>query len=117
MRERIEFPEPGELEVIDRTAPSVAPEQYKPYDVSFGDVPPLAAFGSGYRFHVTGLNKAQDGFPTTKAEYVDAEQRRQLRKIDANAADIEKNEEYLTDDAEVVIFAYGSTSRSARYAA
>jgi len=116
MRERIEFPEPGELEVIDRTAPTVAPEDYKPFDTSFGDVPPLAAFGSDYRFHVTGLNKAQDGFPTTKAELVDDEQRRQIRKVDAAQADIELNEEYMTEDAEVVIFAYGSTSRSARYA-
>jgi 2-oxoglutarate ferredoxin oxidoreductase subunit alpha len=118
MRERIEFPEAGELEVINRTLPSVPPEQYKPYDTSFGDVPPLAAFGSGYRFHVTGLNKAQDGFPTTKAEYVDAEERRQVRKVEGEVAraQIESNEEYLTEDAEVLVFAYGSTSRSARYA-
>jgi len=118
MRERIEFPEPGEVEVIDRAKPSVPPEQYKPYDTSFGDVPPLAAFGSEYRFHVTGLNKAQDGFPTTKAEYVDAEERRQVRKVEGEEAraDIERYEEYLTEDATVLIFAYGSTSRSARYA-
>jgi 2-oxoglutarate ferredoxin oxidoreductase subunit alpha len=116
MRERIEFPEPGELEVIDRAKPTVPPEQYKPYDTSFGDVPPLAAFGSGYRFHVTGLNKAADGFPTTKANLVDDEERRQIRKVEANRADIEKNEEYLVDDAEVLVLAYGSTSRSARYA-
>ncbi|BCA80257.1 2-oxoacid:acceptor oxidoreductase subunit alpha [Desulfuromonas sp. AOP6] len=115
-RERIEFPEPGDLEVIDRQGPTVPPEEYKPFDTSFGDVPPLAAFGTGYRFHVTGLNKAQDGFPTTKASLVDDEQRRQIRKVDAAQADIEKNEEYLTEDAEIVIFAYGSTSRSARYA-
>jgi 2-oxoglutarate ferredoxin oxidoreductase subunit alpha len=114
-RERIEFPEPGDLEVIDRAAPSVSPEKYKPFDPSFGDVPPLAAFGTDYRFHVTGLNKAADGFPTTKANLVDDEQRRQVRKVDA-ATDIESNEEYLTEDAEVIIFAYGSTSRSARYA-
>jgi 2-oxoglutarate ferredoxin oxidoreductase subunit alpha len=118
MREPIEFPEPGELEVINRTAPSVPPEKYKPYDTSFGDVPPLAAFGTNYRFHVTGLNKAQDGFPTTKAEYVDDEERRQVRKVESpeNAAAIEKNEEYLCNDAEVLILAYGSTARSARYA-
>jgi len=116
MRERIEFPEPGELQVIDRTSPSVPPEQYKPYDVSFGDVPPLASFGSGYRFHVTGLNKMQDGFPTTKAAIVQAEEERQMRKVDASKADIMKWEEYLVDDAEVVIVAFGSTSRSARFA-
>jgi 2-oxoglutarate ferredoxin oxidoreductase subunit alpha len=116
MRERIVFPEPGELEVIDREAPSEGPDTYKPYDASKGMVPPLASFGSGYKFHVTGLNKAADGFPTTKAELVDAEERRQVNKVEQNAADIESNEEYLTEDAEVLILAYGSTARSARYA-
>ncbi|WP_429886274.1 2-oxoacid:acceptor oxidoreductase subunit alpha [Geoalkalibacter halelectricus] len=116
MRERVEFPEPGELEVIDRTAPNVPPAEYKPYDASKGDVPPLASFGSGYKFHVTGLNKAADGFPTTKAELVDAEERRQISKVMDHVDEIEKNEEYMTEDAEVVIWAYGSTARSARYA-
>ncbi|MGE4345334.1 MAG: 2-oxoacid:acceptor oxidoreductase subunit alpha, partial [Geoalkalibacter sp.] len=46
MRERVEFPEPGELEVIDRQAPDVSPEEYKPYDATKGQVPPLASFGS-----------------------------------------------------------------------
>jgi 2-oxoglutarate ferredoxin oxidoreductase subunit alpha len=116
MRERIEFPEPGEVTVIDRTPPCVTPGEYKPYDTSFGDVPPLAAFGSGYRFHVTGLNKMQDGFPTTKAAIVQAEEERQLRKVEANRDDIMKWEEYLVDDADVVVVAFGSTSRSARFA-
>ncbi|MBJ6723419.1 2-oxoacid:acceptor oxidoreductase subunit alpha [Geomesophilobacter sediminis] len=116
MRERIVFPEPGELEVIDRTAPSVPPAEYKPYDTRFGDVPPLAGFGSEYRFHVTGLNKAEDGFPTTKATLVQAEEERQIRKVDANVDDIVQFEEYLCDDAEVAVVAFGSTSRSARFA-
>ncbi len=116
MRERIVFPEPGEVEVLDRKTPTVPPEQYKPYDTSFGDVPPLAAFGSGYKFHVTGLNKMQDGFPTTKAEIVQAEEERQVRKVEANVDDIASFEEYMLDDADVVVVAYGSTSRSARYA-
>jgi len=116
MRERIEFREPGEIEVIDRTAPSVPPAEYKPYDTKFGDVPPLAAFGSGYKFHVTGLNKLPDGFPTTKAEYVQAEEERQVRKVMANIDDIVDVEEYMMEDAEVCVVAYGSTSRSARYA-
>lgn len=116
MRERIDIPEPGELEVINRTPPSVPPEQYMPYDTSFGDVPPLAAFGSGYRFHVTGLNKMQDGFPTTKAEIVQAEEERQIRKVDSCIDDIVTFEEYRLEDAEIAVVAFGSTSRSARYA-
>lgn len=116
MRERIVFPEPGELEVIDRTGPTVGPDEYKPYDTRFGDVPPLASFGSGYRFHVTGLNKAEDGFPTTRAEIVQAEEERQLRKIENAVDDIVTFEEYLLDDAEVAVVAFGSIARSARYA-
>lgn len=116
MRERIEFREPGEIEIIPRKAPTVPPEQYKPYDTSFGDVPPLANFGSGYKYHVTGLNKMQDGFPTTKAEVVQAEEERQVRKVNANVDDIVTFEEYMLDDADVLVVAYGSTSRSARYA-
>ena len=116
MRERIVFPEKGEIEVISRKTPTVPPEQYKPYDTSFGDVPPLAAFGSEYRFHVTGLNKMQDGFPTTKASVVQEEEERQVRKVEDNADDIVKFEEYLLEDAEIVVVAFGSTSRSARFA-
>ena len=116
MRERIEFPEPGELEVIDREAPSVSPADYKPDDSTKGQVPPLADFGSEYKYHVPGLNKADDGFPTTKASLVDAEERRQIDKVMDNIADIESNEEYMTEDGEVVIWAYGSCSRSAGYA-
>ena len=114
MREKIVFPEEGELEVINRAEPTVSPAAYKPFDASFGDVPPLAAMGSNYRYHVTGLNKAEDGFPTTKAALVDAEERRQLRKVDSAA--VAKNEEYLLDDAEFVIVSFGVVSRSARFA-
>lgn len=116
MRERVVFPEPGEIAIEPRRTPTVPPDKYKPYDTSFGDVPPLAAYGSGYKFHVTSLNKGQDGFPTTKAEWVQAEEERQVRKVEANKDDIIEFEEFQLDDAEVVIVAYGSTSRSARYA-
>lgn len=116
MRERIDIPGPSDLEIVDRAKPTVSPENYRPYDPNFGDVPPLASFGSEYRYHVTGLNKAADGFPTTKPVLVDAEQRRQIRKIEANRDDIEKYEEYLTADADTLIFAFGTISRSARSA-
>ncbi|NJD92093.1 MAG: 2-oxoacid:acceptor oxidoreductase subunit alpha, partial [Geobacter sp.] len=52
----------------------------------------------------------------TKAEYVQAEEERQVRKVEGNAADIMKWEEYKCDDADVIVVAFGSTSRSARYA-
>ncbi|HLC18705.1 MAG TPA: 2-oxoacid:acceptor oxidoreductase subunit alpha [Thermodesulfobacteriota bacterium] len=116
MREPITIPEPGEIEVIDRAAPACPPEEYFPYDNNFL-VAPLAPFGEGYRFHVTGLNHKNDGFPTNDPKIIEENNLRIMRKIDENRADIWKNEEFGVDDAEVLVFSIGSTARSARYAA
>ncbi|MBI5598632.1 MAG: 2-oxoacid:acceptor oxidoreductase subunit alpha [Deltaproteobacteria bacterium] len=113
MREPIIIPEPGELEVIDREKPTCPPEDYLPYDRRL-EVPPLAAFGEGYRFHVTGLNHKDDGFPTNDSKTIEEGVKRLIRKIDNNRESIWKNDGYYLDDAEVVVFAYGSTARSAR---
>ena len=115
MREPVVLPEEGELEVIDRERPTCPPEEYLPYDSRY-EIAPLAAFGEGYRFHVTGLNHKDDGFPTNDPDMIQEGIKRILRKIDNNKEDIWKNEEYYLDDADVVVFAYGSTARSAKYA-
>ena len=49
-------------------------------------------------------------------KYVQAEEERQMRKVYGNIDDIVDFEEYLLDDADVCVVAFGSTSRSARYA-
>ncbi len=115
MREPVVLPEEGELEVIDREKPTCPPEEYLPYDSRY-EIAPLAAFGEGYRFHVTGLNHKDDGFPTNDPDMIQEGIKRIIRKIDNNKEEIWKNEEYYLDDAEVVVFAYGSTARSAKYA-
>lgn len=116
MREKMEVPEPGEIEVINRKKPTCPPEKYKPYDSSEGDVPPLAAYGEGYRFHVTGLNHDETGFPTNDGEIIEREERRMMRKIYNNLEDIVKVEEWDCGDCEILIVAYGSTFRSAKSA-
>ena len=40
------------IEVIDRTSPRRPPEWYIPYEDNSRGVPPMAAFGEGYRCHV-----------------------------------------------------------------
>lgn len=116
MREPIVLPEPGEVEVIDRAKPDCSPEEYYPYDSSKGDIPPLAPFGEGYRFHVTGLNHDKRGFPTTEPDLIEQEEKRMLRKITNNLEDILKFEAYQLEDAEIIIVAFGVCSRSARFA-
>jgi len=115
MREPITIPEPGEYEVIDREKPNCKPEEYFPYDDRY-QIAPLAPFGSGYRFHVTGLNHKQDGFPTNDSKVINANNLRIMAKIEDHKEDIWKNVEYMLDDAEVVVFTVGSTARSARFA-
>jgi len=115
MREPITIPAPGELEVVDRAKVTCPPEEYFPYDDRY-DVAPLAPFGTGYRFHVTGLNHKKDGFPTNDSKIIRDNNERIMRKVDKNREELWKNEETYLDDAEIAVFAIGSTARSARFA-
>ena len=116
MREPLELPAPGELEIWDRPRPTVPPEAYLPYADTPSGVPPMADFGTGYRHHVTGLIHDERGFPKDRPEVVDALLRRLLRKLEVTREDIDRFEVIGTDDAEVLVVAYGSVARSARAA-
>jgi 2-oxoglutarate ferredoxin oxidoreductase subunit alpha len=116
LREKMEIPDPSEIQVVDRKKPSVPPEEYLPYANDPSDVPPMANFGEGYRYHVTGLNHDERGYPTSKPELVAAQEARLLRKIERHRKEIVRFERVDLEDAEVAIFAFGSTARSAKLA-
>ena len=116
MREAITLPEKGEIEVIERKKPNCKPEDYKPYAQSNGSIAPLAAYGEGYRFHVTGLYHAEDGFPTNNTKLIGEANERIVNKINKNVDKICINEEFYTDDAEIGVVAYGVSSKSAKFA-
>lgn len=116
MSEGIKIPDPSEYEIVNRVKPAVPPEEYNPYDGRFGDVPPMANYFEGYRFHVTGLNHNITGFPTTNPEICQREEERMIRKVMKDAEALADYEEYLLDDADVAVFAFGSSARGARVA-
>ncbi|SCZ01402.1 2-oxoacid:acceptor oxidoreductase subunit alpha [Alkaliphilus peptidifermentans] len=117
MREKIEIPNLDEIEVFDRVKPKVCDDSYRAYRVEEGQlVPPMAAFGEGFHFHVTGLMHDEYGFPSNDSEVADKLLRRIMDKIDNNVDDIVIFEEEFTEDAELLILAYGGTYRSARSA-
>jgi 2-oxoglutarate/2-oxoacid ferredoxin oxidoreductase subunit alpha len=76
----------------------------------------MAPFGHGYRYHVTGLVHDVRGFPTERADEIVPFLDRLFRKIHQHFFDILLVEEHLTEDAEVLVVAYGSVARSARRA-
>jgi len=117
MREKVALPPPESLEIIDRVHPTVPPDWYIPYEDNSIGVPPMSAFGDGYRYHVTGLVHDVRGFPTSRADEVDTFIRRLHRKIDKGLGYIQEGEEFLLEDAEVAIVAYSSVARSAKQAA
>jgi 2-oxoglutarate/2-oxoacid ferredoxin oxidoreductase subunit alpha len=116
MREKVIIPEPGELAVVNRKKPDVTPDKYLPYDSSKGDIPPMANYGEGYRFHVTGLKHDDTGFPTNDNNLSAKGLERIVRKVESRKNEIIDLEYYKADDAGCLFVAYGPTARSARRA-
>lgn len=115
-RESIILPVTDDIEIVERIAPTVPPEWYQPYEDNSRGVPPMAAFGSGYRHHVTGLVHDTHGFPTEKPKEVEDFMNRQFRKITNGAYEIQMTRKLMLDDAEIAVIAYGSVARSAHRA-
>jgi 2-oxoglutarate/2-oxoacid ferredoxin oxidoreductase subunit alpha len=116
MREKITISGDEEIPIFNRVKPTVPPEWYIPYEDTPKGVPAMANFGEGYRYHVTGLTHDVRGFPTARQDEIDPFIRRLFRKISQNYAEIQMGEFYETEDAEVVIIAYGCVARSAKRA-
>jgi 2-oxoglutarate ferredoxin oxidoreductase subunit alpha len=124
MREQVDLPELDVLvsgaepsvPIINREMPAVPPEWYEPFGSTPSDVPPLAPFGEGYRYHITGLLHDARGFPTNRLDEIQPWVDRVFRKIERNLDDIAMWEEDNVEDARSVVVAYGSTARSARQA-
>jgi len=116
LSEKVEIPDPSEYELIERPRPTVPPEEYIPYDSSLGDVPPMADYFTGYRWHTTGLNHDKTGFPTTDPNVCQFEEERMVRKVTNHLNLIESYDEFMTEDAEIGVVAFGSTARAAMVA-
>ena len=113
MRERVELPEPGEIEIIDRKKPTVPPEEYQAYKPDEDGVPPMASFGEGYFYHVTGLMHNYAGLPSQAANLTDELIRRLHVKIEQVQDEITLYTEHYMEDAETVVIAYGGSARAA----
>jgi 2-oxoglutarate/2-oxoacid ferredoxin oxidoreductase subunit alpha len=110
LRERVELPEG--LPIVDRPKPQVSPDLYYPYENTESMIPPMANFGEGYRYHVTGLIHDITGLPSGKPSVTKQLLERLNRKLDKYADKILLYEEKYTEDAELIVVAYGCTARS-----
>ncbi|MCB4762221.1 MAG: 2-oxoacid:acceptor oxidoreductase subunit alpha, partial [Sulfurovum sp.] len=83
---------------------------YKPYGVAEDEPAVLNPMFTGYRYHFTGLHHDAMGFPTEEIETCRKLIDRLFRKVDDHRDEIESNEEYMLDDADILLIGYGSAS-------
>lgn len=113
MREKVELPEASELKLIERKKPVDPPETFQAYKPDADGVPPMAAFGEGYYHHVTGLVHTYAGMPSGGGAVTNELVRRLESKINRAQEEITLYTEDGLDDADVVLIAYGGSSRAA----
>ena len=113
MMERVIIPEADTIEITPRRYTKLPPGEYLPYKPGEDLVPDMFKTGDGYRLHITGLTHDYKGYPVMSAEVQEQLVRRLVDKIRLNAPKIWRYEETAVEDAEVVVIAYGITSRVA----
>lgn len=115
MREKIELPDNyDDIPQAERKQPECTPEDYLAYGCDESSkVPAMAPFGSGYRWHVTGLIHDETGFPKGTGAATKTAQDRLRTKLEDNLDDIVQVENYKMEDAEFAVVAFGGAARTA----
>ncbi len=107
----VEIPEPGTYEVYWDKPREVV--DLNIYDRNVGENPPRVDFFHGYPIHIDGLEHDAHGWPSFDARTVDKMQTLRMQKIFQNLDDIIRYKEHFLDDAEVLVFSFGISARSA----
>lgn len=117
MREKTYIPKPEEIHLVERKKPTCPPDDYLPFEMTDDYIPPLAAYGEGYRFHVTGLTHDQRGFPTNRADECEQLLSRLKMKMEYHKKDMWKYDGlFLEPVPDILVISYGSTARVAKRA-
>ena len=115
MRERVEIPAQEDISVYNRIQPKPGLTSYRPYDASGSAVWGVAAManlGNGYRHYISGGIHDETGASKMNSPEVARQLlTRLLDKIEHNRDDIVHYEAQYTNQAEVLVFAYGSVAR------
>ena len=116
MHGKADIPTLEEVEagIVPRKKFDGAPEDYFPYDCEHDEPAVLNPMYEGYRYHFTGLHHDKHGYPTEEIETC----RKLIQRLDDKVAlhedEVESYEEFMMDDADVMIIAYGSVSLAAK---
>lgn len=116
MHGKAELPTAEEVEagIVPRKRFDGPAEEYFPYGVGHDEPAVLNPMYEGYRYHFTGLHHDKNGFPTEEIETCRKLIQRLEDKVALHEDEVESYEEFMMDDAEIMIVAYGSVSLAAK---
>ena len=113
MREKLVIPNADRIEIINREKPNVAPEEFIPFKAGPDGIPPLPAFGDGYRI-LHSLNPHNEyGGINWEPDVFESMYTRLIGKIRHHRNEIVQTEKYFLEDAQIILIAYGSEFRPA----
>jgi len=99
-----------EKQIIARKKFEGEKKDYLPYGVEEDQPAILNPMFEGYRYHFTGLHHGPTGHPTEDADTCDALMKRLFNKVEEHTEELELNEEYMLEDANIMIITYGSVT-------
>jgi 2-oxoglutarate ferredoxin oxidoreductase subunit alpha len=111
MRERLVIPPVEQIEIINRKMTQAKPADYAPFRAEIGQVPEMALLGKGYNVLYSINPHNEYGSIKWEPEIFERQYERITQKILMNMDDIVTTDEYQTEDAELILIAYGSESR------
>jgi 2-oxoglutarate ferredoxin oxidoreductase subunit alpha len=115
MREPVELPDFNTIQIPEYRI-TKKDGDYIPFRNEPADVPPLANFGVGYRYHITGLFHNEQGFSTQRLDEIDPWLERVNTKLEKHLDDITMVETDYAPEAKTAIISYGATARTSRHA-
>ncbi len=107
---------PEKVEIVDRAVPGKGPVTYKGEEISEVLVPAMNCFGEDKKSFSTGLSHNETGHVDLSADNYDNLINRQHQKITQYEHLLPQPKLQQTDDADIIVVAYGSTARACRLA-
>ncbi|HOO33097.1 MAG TPA: 2-oxoacid:acceptor oxidoreductase subunit alpha [Thermotogota bacterium] len=117
MRESFEIPGIDPKYIVPRLSDDDFEDEeiYHPFENVNDTTTPLVSMGKT-RFHVSGLVHDETGFPMGNSMMAEKLLRQLDKKIRMHRDEICMYEEYMTEDAEILLVAYGTAARAAKRA-
>ena len=113
MTEKVVVPTSDKIDVEPRRFYEGSSNGYFPFKPDKDLVPKMAKAGDGFKLYITSQLHDEKGHPVKGSEYNRAYTRRLVDKIRLNKHRIIELREDETEDADVIVIAYGITSRVA----